>query len=78
MKNLHFYKLELGGKKYIRDWVNWTGGVPDKGDVVRIHFGDHNEEEFIYLVVYREFNGLHPDDIDIIVEEIEKGGLTHA
>lgn len=78
MKNLRFYELELGKKKFIRYWVNWTGEVPDKGDVVLIHFGDYNEEEFMYRVVNRVFNGLRPDDIDIIVEEIEKGGLTHA
>ena len=78
MKNLHFYEFEQGQKKFIRDWVNWTGEVPDKGDVVLIHFGDYNEEEFMYRVVNRVFNGLRPERIDIIVEEIEKGGLTNA
>lgn len=78
MKNLHFYELEHGEKKYIRAWVNWTGEVPDKGDVVLIHFGDYNEEEFMYRVVFRVFNGLRPDYIGIIVEKIEKGGLTNA
>ena len=78
MKNLYFYELELGKKKFIRSWVNWTGEVPEKGDVVIIHFGDYNEEEFMYLVVNRVFNGLRPDYIDIIVEKIEKGGLTNA
>ena len=78
MKNLHFYEFEQGQKKFIRDWVNWTGEVPDKGDVVLIHFGDYNEEEFMYRVVIRVFNGLRPDRIDIIVEKIEKGGLTNA
>ena len=78
MKNLHFYEFEQGQKKFIRDWVNWTGEVPDKGDVVLMHFGDYNEEEFMYLVVNRVFNGLRPERIDIIVEEIEKGGLTNA
>ena len=78
MKNLHFYEFEQGQKKFIRDWVNWTGEVPDKGDVVLIHFGDYNEEEFMYRVVNRVFNGLRPERIDIIVEEIEKGGLTNV
>lgn len=77
MKNLHFYEFEQGQKKFIRGWVNWTGEVPDKGDVVLIHFGDYNEEEFMYRVVNRVFNGLRPERIDIIVEEIEKGGLTN-
>jgi len=78
MKILHFYELEFGEKKYIRNWVNWTGEVPGKGDVVLIHFGDYNEEEFMYRVVNRVFNGLRPERIDIIVEKIEKGGLTNA
>ena len=78
MKNLHFYELKLDEKKYIRAWVNWTGEVPEKGDVVLIHFGDYNEEEGIYRVVNRVFNGLRQECIDIIVEEIEKGGLTNA
>ena len=47
MKNLHFYELKHGEKKYIRSWVNWTGEVPEKGDVVLLHFGDYNEEELI-------------------------------
>ena len=78
MKNLHFYELKLDEKKYIRAWVNWTGEVPEKGDVVLIHFGDYNEEELMYRVVNRVFNGLRPERIDIIVEKIEKGGLTNA
>ena len=78
MKNLHFYELKHGEKKYIRSWVNWTGEVPEKGDVVLLHFGDYNEEELMYRVVNRVFNGLRPERIDIIVEEIEKGGLTNA
>lgn len=72
LKYLYFYELKLGEKKYIRNWVNWTGEVPDKGDVVLIHFGDDNEEEFMYRVVNRVFDGRFPDDIDIIVEKIEK------
>ena len=78
MKILHFYELKLGEKKYIRGWVNWTGEVPEKGDVVLLHFGDYNEEELMYRVVNRVFNGLRPERIDIIVEKIEKGGLTNA
>lgn len=78
MKNLHFYELKHGEKKYIRSWVNWTGEVPEKGDVVLLHFGDYNEEELMYRVVNRVFNGLRPERIDIIVEEIEKGGLTNV
>ena len=78
MKNLHFHELKHGEKKYIRSWVNWTGEVPEKGDVVLLHFGDYNEEELMYRVVNRVFNGLRPERIDIIVEEIEKGGLTNV
>ena len=68
MKQLHFYVLgECGEKKYLRDWVNWTGEVPQRGDIVLIHFGDNNEEEYKYRVVGRIIDGRKPDDVDIVV-----------
>ena len=72
MKQLHFYAL--GGcneKKYLRDWVNWTGEVPMIGDCVLIHFGDNNENEYKYRVVGRVFDGCRSEDIDIIVRLIK-------
>lgn len=72
MKQLHFYVLgECGEKKYLRDWVNWTGEVPNRGDIVLIHFGDNNEEEYKYRVVGRIIDGRKPDNVDIVVSLME-------
>lgn len=73
MKQLHFYALgECGEKKYLRDWVNWSGEVPNRGDIVLIHFGDNNEKEYKYRVVGRVFDGRKSNDIYIIVR-LQKG-----
>ena len=72
MKQLHFYVLgECGEKKYLRDWVNWDGEVPQMGDALLIHFGDDNEEEHKYRVVGRVIDGRKSKDIDIIVRLIK-------
>lgn len=72
MKQLHFYALgECSEKKYLRDWVNWTGEVPMIGDIVLIHFGDNNEKEYKYRVVCRVIDGRYPASIDIIVSLIK-------
>lgn len=72
MKQLHFYALEeCNEKKYLRDWVNWDGEVPNMNDIVLIHFGDDNEEEYKYRVVCRVFDGRKSGDIDIIVRLIK-------
>lgn len=67
MKQLHFYVREWNEKKYLRDWVNWSGEVPSKDDVVILHFGDDNENEQRYKVLYRVFDGRKSEHIDIIV-----------
>ena len=72
MKQLHFYALgECRKRKYLRDWVNWTGEVPNMGDIVLIHFGDDNEEEYKYRVVGRIIDGRKPADVDIVVSLME-------
>ena len=44
MKQLHFYALgECNKREYLRDWVNWTGEVPNRGDIVRIYDSDYEE-----------------------------------
>ena len=72
MKNLHFYEFgECRKQLYLKDWVNWTGEVPQRGDIVHIHFGDYHEEEYKYRVLGRIIDGRKPDDIDIIVSLME-------
>lgn len=72
MKQLHFYALgECNRREYLKDWVNWSGEVPNRGDIVLIHFGDNNEEDYKYRVVGRIIDGRKPDDVAIVVSLME-------
>ena len=72
MKQLHFYALgECNKREYLKCWVNWTGEVPNRGDIVLIHFGDDNEKEYKYRVVGRIIDGRKPDDVVIVVSLME-------
>lgn len=73
MKQLHFYALvECNERKYLKDWVNWSGEVPNRGDIVLIHFGDDNEKEYKYRVVGRIIDGRKPNDVDVFVSMVKK------
>lgn len=68
MKQLHFYVLgECRKKEYLKDLPNWTGEIPQSGDIVLLHFGDDNEHGFRYRVIGRIIDGRKPDDIDVVV-----------
>ena len=43
MKQLNFYVYNKinGGYKYLKSWPNWSGEIPQIGDVVILHFGDN-------------------------------------
>ena len=72
MKQLSFYKIgKCLKREYIKGWPNWTGEIPQNGDIVKLHFGDRNETEIEYRVLYRVIDDRHQDTIDIIVTEIE-------
>lgn len=72
MKQLSFYKFgECRKKEHIKDWPNWTGEVPQSCDLVLLHFGDYNEKEKVYRVLRRVIDGRYPDNIDIIITEVE-------
>jgi len=64
---INFYS---GG--YIKAWPNWTGPIPQKGDIVLLHFGDNNEREERYVVDHRVIDGTRPDKISIVLEWIDK------
>lgn len=54
---------------YIKQWPNWDGEIPQKFDIVLIHFGDNNEEEIPYCVHNRIISGVDSKKIIIVVEE---------
>ena len=56
--------------RYIKEWVNWTGIIPNKDDTVILHSGDNNEHRQEYIVESREIDGTKPDKCIIIVKGI--------
>lgn len=69
MTQVHFRKA--GSGDYIKDWPNWTGVVPAVGDMVVLHYGDDNEEEYTYTVRLRVIDGTRPERIDLYIDEIQ-------
>ena len=51
----------------IKQWPNWSGEIPQKGDTVLIHFGDDNGKEKMYDVKYRLISETEPDKVIIMV-----------
>ena len=69
MTQISFY--ENGTGKFIKQWPNWSGVVPAVGDMVVLHYGDDNEEEYTYTVRLRVIDGTRPDRIDLYIDEIQ-------
>lgn len=61
--------FQYNGEPY-KEWPNWTGEIPQKGDTVFLHFGDYNEEEVACDVKHRQIDGRYPDTIKVIIEPI--------
>lgn len=73
MKQLHFcaYNKINGYYEYLKSWPNWSGEIPQIGDVVVLHWGDNNETEDCYRVDYRVIDGTKTDTVRINVTRIE-------
>lgn len=73
MKQLNFHALseEKGHYEYLKSWPNWSGEIPQIGDVVILHWGDYNEKEDCYRVDYRVIDGTKADTVRINVTRIE-------
>lgn len=72
MKQLNFHALseEKGHYEYLKSWPNWSGEIPQKGDIVVLHFGDNNEIELCYIVDCRVIDGTKADTVRINVTRI--------
>lgn len=70
MTQISFY--ENGTGKFIKQWPNWTGVVPAVGDMVVLHYGDDNEEEYTYMVRLRVIDGMRPDHIGLYIDEVQE------
>lgn len=69
MTQISFYKNDTG--EFIKQWPNWSGVVPAVGDMVVLHYGDDNEEEYTYMVRLRVIDGTRPDHISLYIDEIQ-------
>lgn len=56
--------------KFIKQWPNWSGVVPQRDDHVLLHFGDYNEKQVEYYVSYRGITGTDPDKVILMVKEL--------
>ena len=56
----------------IKQWPNWSGEIPQKDDIVILHFGDNNEEERRYIVQRRMIDGTRPDKVYVELEFIDR------
>ena len=62
---------DLSGR-FIKQWPNVEyvkHGIPQNGDTVILHWGDHNEEAERFTVVKREFDGTFLDKVVVYVVE---------
>ncbi len=69
MTQISFYKNDTG--EFIKQWPNWSGVVPAVGDMVVLHYGDDNEEEYTYTVRLRVIDGTRPDRIGLYIDEVQ-------
>ena len=65
MIQISFY--DDGTGEFIKQWPNWSGVVPAVGDMVVLHYGDDNEEEYDYIVKMRVIDGTRPDSIKLFI-----------
>lgn len=59
---LEFRSIDTG---YIKQWPNWTGEIPQKGDIVIL-----GEDRAEYDVLYRKIDGTQSDKVIIIVKQL--------
>ena len=52
-----------------KEWPNWSGVVPQVGDIVLLHFGDNNEECCMFKVTHRFIDGTQPDIVTCMIAE---------
>lgn len=55
---------------YIKQWSNWDEGIPQKDDIVLLHYGDYGETEVKYIVKQRIISGTNYGKIVLLVEKL--------
>ena len=77
MVNLQFLSIDMfddegiaASTQYLKSWFGWKGVVPQKDDIVILHWGDKAEEAEAWKVVMREISGTKPNDVRIFVSRV--------
>ena len=60
-----------------KEWPNWSGVVPQVGDIVLLHFGDYNEECHMFKVTHRFIDGTPPDIVTCMIAEEKMKTVQH-
>lgn len=67
------YDKLLERSQYIKQLPNWPNGlIPQKGDIIRLYFGDYKETEEVYFVLYRIIDFIDSNKITLIVRNVDR------
>ena len=74
---IHFISIDIfdddgaaAGKEYLKTWWNWKGVIPEKNDIVTLHWGDYSEESDTWKVAGRSISGTKEGEITIYLTKI--------
>lgn len=67
------YDELLEHSQYVKQLPNWPSGlIPQKGDIIRLYFGDYKETEEVYFVLYRIIDFIDSNKITLIVRNVDR------
>ena len=67
------YDELLKRSQYVKQLPNWPSGlIPQKGDIIRLYFGDYKETEEVYFVLYRIIDFIDANKITLIVRNVDR------
>lgn len=74
---IHYHSIDIfddngaaAGKQFLKTWWNWKGIVPQKGDIVVLHWGDNSEEAETWRVASRVISGTKEGEVNIYLTKI--------
>ena len=68
--DIHYSYIDAdGSKKFLKTWWDWAGPIPQKDDVVVLHWGDNSEETDPWIVAGRIISGTNEKTLNIILKK---------
>ena len=75
--NINFYSVDIfddnggcAGKQFLKSWWNWTGVIPQKDDIVLLHWGNNSEEEDAWKVIGRSISGKNEKSLSLFLTQV--------